>query len=422
MRGEQVAPVAEDTDSAEFSEWAHSVYRDNEVRKLFRELLGGKFDRNNEWQYGRLTDGAASVKIYPVRWEDGEDLGRVRSLKFAGYSFENAWPIPHPDDSDYIAAVIEARSFGEKTAYRMWNHEGFTWVDSGLRRIETPPGAMDPEDIDLGMPPFAFLGDGQGWMGDAVIDQRAAINQYSSYEFIKAAQGSALGVLQGDVRNKPKTTDDGQRRIAVGDIDFLWLDEEGSFDWKSPQAQLDHHLEGIQQLLSQSYKSHGLPDDLIRESSGTEKPLAMLFRWLPAMTQRKNLLPEAYALERQAASVMSAYAEVYADDLQLEVADRRDVGFDVAFTDNPLPQDNKEHEESLRSRLKDGMILTTEYIYQMDPELSAQEIAEKAFALDREQTRRRKAAPPATVANGDGNNGGEPADMGDMTAMEKMNA
>jgi len=391
----------EDQASAAFSTWAHGVYEENGVKVLFRQMVGGRVDALGRWGGGMLVDGGAALKVYPIRDDKNPGsatLGRVIGLKFAMFPIEDAYPLPDPDDPDFVMAWVEKRQFGEKHANRLWARGGFEWVDDGLNRIDTPPGAMPPGDLRLDMPPFVLLSRGGTMMRDAVYQQKSLINGYSSYDFVKLSQGRATPVQKGKQLNKPVATEHDGLRVKLAEDTPLILEKDGDFFFAVPQVPLDDHLQGIKALENLAYKTHGLPD-LVNESNAAEQPWTMILRWFPALTVRKGIIPACHRFERDLAKVVTAYAAAYREDLGLPEFDPEAVGFDVQFADNPMPQmSGSDREKALRERWKDGAILTTQYLHELDPELSAQELAEKAFALEAERTRRQPAAPTVAPA------------------------
>lgn len=341
-----------------------SFEKSAEVNRWYRDVN----DANHWGQYSvnaafdRVRDGASVTKVFERKPQEGRDKG-PENVAYARMPIEDVYKIPHKDNPDQVVAAAEARHNKGKVRWRLWTPFRWDWCDEKLQITEKG------EEHAFGVVPFAWLGDGESLLRDAVLDQKELIHRESIRLIITNAQGFSLLEMKGQpIDNTPEDAGDSNFAGPLGYYSqgpsrvFWFKDGEGGINFASPDAPLEEHRAAANELMVNSMRvSLKLPGDLVSDAGGPEQPTSIQFHWLISLIQYSALVHEANKYQDQLTEITTSLAA--SGEFGIKKFDRDKLQHEHQFRANPLPHDKAAERELDRLDVASGLMLKEQYVH-----------------------------------------------------------
>lgn len=334
-----------------------------DINKWYRDVMD-----SNHWgqlsidaAYMRMQDGKSVLKVYE---RPTETTKSAKSIGLALMPREFVKRIPHKDDPSVTVGAVEIRQNGKALRYRLWTPYRWDWVDETLQKVlETG------ETHSFGVVPFAWLGNGESLLKDAVLDQKELIHRESIRLIITNSQGFSLLEMHGTPMTMQKT--EGQAGEFSGPFGthgqgpnrvFWFRTPDGSINFASPDAPLDEHRMSTNELMVNSMRvSLKLPGDLVSDSGGPEQPTSIQFHWLISLIQYTANVHEGVQWMDEITTILAAIAST--GNYGVKRFDKDKLNWEHEFRANPLPHDKQKDREADRLDVASNLMAKEQYVY-----------------------------------------------------------
>lgn len=317
----------------------------------------------------RMRDGLSAVKAWPRYEEDFANAraGQINDVGLGLLRIEDAYPVYHFEDPTTLVAVAEARRYGagldQYTRWRLWTGRRWDWIDDSFEIVEAG------EEHAFGRPPFAFLGNGESILKNAVLDQRELIHRESIRLVITNSQGFSYLQVNGIPLNKDGNESGNQYSGQAGSVaevgtDRMWWfkDEMGQINFVSPNAPLEEHRKAAQELMVNSFRvSLMLPGDLVSDSGMAEQPTTIQWHWLISKIAYSGFVQEGIVFEDDLTRVLAPVAGS-GKIPDVPAFDPEDLDWDHRFRESPIPQEESAERDADRQDVGRGLMHEAHYI------------------------------------------------------------